>query len=145
MGDDLAGFAAEIALATSVIEVAGDGRTAKAAWMAPGFETTRDTTGGLHACWVWHKYACDFRREQGQWKLRHLKNFLVFAADYYQSWVEEGGEHWSRRPGGLPPFGGAAPSPYRHLPYTQEARPTMLPALPKPYETYDGSMDWVEE
>jgi hypothetical protein len=143
---DMTGFGAEIALTTSVIEVARDGKTAKAAWMAPGYETTRNPkTGKLTAGWVWTKYACDFIKEDGEWKLWHLKNFLVFFAEYHKSWVEEGGEHYLRRPPLKTPLPkGALPPAHRHLPYDPNAKPEMLPAFPKPYETYDGSMDWVD-
>jgi hypothetical protein len=55
-----------------------------------------------------------------------------------------GGEHWGRRPGGLPPFGSAKVSPHRHYPYRSDALPTLLPAFPKPYQTYDGGMQWVD-
>jgi len=143
---DMPGFGAEIALTSSVIEVAGDGKTAKAVWMAPGYETTRNPqTDELTAGWVWTKYACDFIKEDGEWKIWHLKNFLVFFAEYHKSWVEAGGEHYLQRVNlGLPPPGGALPSAHRHAPYDPNAKPEMLPAFPEPYETYDGNMDWVD-
>jgi hypothetical protein len=143
-----AGFAAEVGLSTSVIEVAGDGKTAKAVWMAPGYETTRDPeTGKLRAGWIWVRYANDFIKENGKWKIWHLKVFLSYYADYDKSWVEAGtGEHYSRRPDTkrIPLPEGGVPSPHRHLPYDPNAEPVLLPAFPEPYETYDGSQDWID-
>jgi hypothetical protein len=51
------------ALTTPVIEVAGDGETARAAWICPGME-------GMTPVWV--KYGCDFKKQDGEWKIWHL-------------------------------------------------------------------------
>ena len=51
------------ALTTPVIEVAGDCETARAVWVCPGME-------GMQPVWV--KYACDFKKQDGEWKIWHL-------------------------------------------------------------------------
>jgi len=142
------GCLGEADLTTPVIEIAGDGQTAKAVWMSPGFETTRDPrTGEIKAGWCWTKYACDFVKEDGQWKLWHWNNFLTFFAEYDKGW-KEGGEHYTRRPGqeiALPPeFAPDGPPLHRHLPYSPDRAPQFVPAFPQPYETYDGSQDWID-
>ena len=51
-------------LATPVIEVAKDGKTAKGVWMSPGHEA-RVLGGKLTAMWVWGTYGEDFIKEDG--------------------------------------------------------------------------------
>jgi hypothetical protein len=51
------------ALTTPVIEVAGDGETARAVWFCPGLE-------GLTPTWM--KFGCDFKQQDGEWKIWHL-------------------------------------------------------------------------
>jgi hypothetical protein len=142
------GCLGEADLTTAVIEIAGDLKTAKAAWMSPGFETTRDPINGkIHAGWCWTKYACDFVEENGEWKLWHYNNFLTLFADYDKSWAE-GGEHYSRQPGAIIPFDPKCQpdgiSIHRHQPYSPNTKREFYPAFPTPYETYDGNQDWID-
>jgi hypothetical protein len=142
------GCLAEADLTTPVIEIAGDRKTAKAVWLSPGFETTRDpSTDEIRAGWCWTKYACDFVKEDGEWKLWHWNNFLTFFSEYDKGW-KEGGEHYTRQKGQeqafpveLAPDG---PPLHRHMPYSPDSAPHLLPAFPTPYETYDGSQDWID-
>jgi hypothetical protein len=142
------GCLGEADLTTPVIEIAGDGKTAKAVWMSPGFETTRDPRDGkFRAGWCWTKYACDFIKEDGEWKLWHWNNFLTFFSEYHKGWLE-GGEHYSRQSGAQisfpPEFKPDGPPLHRHAPYSPDTRREFFPAFPKPYETYDGSQDWID-
>ena len=142
------GCMGEADLTNAVIEVAGDGKTAKAVWTAPGHETTRDPlTGKLRPGWCWTKYACDFVKEDGQWKIWHFNNFLTFFAEYEKGWVE-GGEHYTRRSGEIRQlpveFSPNGPPTHRHNPYHPDTKREFLPAFPQPYETYDGSQDWID-
>ena len=57
---------------TGVIEVAGDGETAKGLWMIRG-SYSRLTTGGPMAYWEWSWLAIDFVREAGEWKIWHQR------------------------------------------------------------------------
>ena len=139
------GCLGEADLTTPVIEIAGDGKTAKAVWMSPGFETTKDPLNGkIHAGWCWTKYACDFVKEDGAWKIWHYNNFLTFFSDYNKSWAE-GGEHYTRQKGSIiplpPEFQPDGPPIHRHAPYFPNTRREFFPAFPQPYETYDGSQD----
>ena len=78
-------------LTTEVIEVADDGRTARAVWMSPGLETRHSRKkGGLQAFWNWGKYAVDFLKEDGQWKFWHFTITNDFFTDYNTSWVDKG-------------------------------------------------------
>jgi len=51
---------------TPLIQVAGDGKTAKGVWMSPGLETRKDEdTGTFLGLWVWGHYGVDFVKETG--------------------------------------------------------------------------------
>ena len=76
-------------LTTPVIEVAGDGKTAKGIWISPGHETGPDrATGQCKGHWAWCKYGCDFIKEDGQWRLWHYHIYAVFTAPYDKDWVD---------------------------------------------------------
>jgi len=59
-------------LTTPIIEVAGDGRTAKGMWYSPGQVTEIGSDGKPIAMWMWEKYGVDFVKEGGKWKLWHI-------------------------------------------------------------------------
>jgi len=75
---------------TPVIEVAGDGKTAKGIWYSIG-QSVRGTvkadgTSDVSTGWMWEKYAVDFAKEDGKWKIWHLLNVMD------QGPVEAGGQ-----------------------------------------------------
>lgn len=85
---------------TEVIEVAEDLKTAKAAFLSQGHETWVEREGSgigmqsgdegkAHAEWAWSKYAVDFIREDGEWKIWHMRLYPLFKAEYGKSWVDE--------------------------------------------------------
>jgi hypothetical protein len=84
---------------TEVIEVAEDLQTAKAAFFSQGHETWVEheesgiglqagKEGTAHAEWAWSKYAVDFIREDGEWKIWHMRLYPVFKSEYGKSWVD---------------------------------------------------------
>lgn len=126
---------------TPMIEVAGDGKTAKAVFYSPGHETQIDKVGKRRAYWTWGSYSADFIKENGQWKIWHLKWWRTFRTDYYKSWVEDwpnimtgpAHEHdWNQEP-----------CTFFH-PYDEFTERWPFPMIPEPYETYEGTMlDWA--
>ena len=74
--------------ASPVIEVAGDGQTAKGLWYSPGINTGRDQDGKLVAEWFFEKRALDFVKEDGKWKFWHLHIYEIFCAPYECGWVD---------------------------------------------------------
>lgn len=55
-----------------VIEVAKDGKTAKGTWLSPGLSIIAAANiGRFH----WAKYTCDYIKEEGKWKIWHLRYF----------------------------------------------------------------------
>lgn len=64
-------------LTTPLIEIAGDGQTAQAMWYTPGYICGH---GGpmdpddapLDGQWMYERYAIDFIKEDGEWKIWHF-------------------------------------------------------------------------
>ena len=132
-------------LTTPVIEVAGDGKTAKGIWISPGYETMRNpTTGKLVACWAYTKYGCDFAKEDGIWKMWHYHVYRVFMTPFNKPWTEEW-ERYEREK----EFGGAfgagltpdRPTTYDH-PYATDTERELVPAPPEPYETFSETFTY---
>ena len=128
---------------TAVIEVAGDGRTARATWislMACG--KTHENDPRPQAYWVWWKSAADLVKEDGEWKFWHVLKNPLFLAAYTKDWVEASL--------GLPPV--PAPGTCRGIPgheanpdrpntklydsYRITREPRLHPELPEPYATF---------
>lgn len=96
---------------TQMIEVAGDGKTAKGIWLSIGTETDAGDLGyddvgkdpakvsgvtldmttedgkRYKADWVWQKYGVDFIKEDGHWKLWHFHIYDIFRCPFDQDWV----------------------------------------------------------
>jgi hypothetical protein len=74
-------------LTTPIIQVAGDGKTAKGVWISPGLDSTV-VDGKASAKWAWYKYGADLVKEDGAWKIWHLHIYGIFLTDYHKSWAE---------------------------------------------------------
>jgi hypothetical protein len=88
MSKDLSGMLAYHMLTTPVIVVAGDGKTAKAVWMSFG-EISGNMGGKGTAMWTQEKYGMDFVKEDGKWKIWHLRTYVDFYSDTKGSWLDE--------------------------------------------------------
>ena len=120
-------------LTTPVIEVGGDGKTAKGVWVSPGVESAV-IEGNPEANWGWCKYAVDFVKEDGVWKFWHFHIYGIFLAPYEASWVEAG--HPDASPD-MPDELKADKPPTTHWMYSPTAVTEYVPAAPEPYETFD--------
>jgi len=120
---------------TPVIEVAGDGKTAKGVWMSPGLETRKDEERGKFAgIWVWGHYGVDFVKERGKWKFWHFHVYAFMATPYDKSWTEPPDPSAQiDLPDELKPD---VPNDYYHM-YTTTSKIQYLPVPPEPYETFD--------
>ena len=58
-------------LATDIIEVAGDGRTARAYFYTPGaISSTLNLSRKREGMWMWERYGIEYAKdEDGNWKL----------------------------------------------------------------------------
>jgi hypothetical protein len=136
--------------ASPVIEVAGDGQTARGLWLSPGVETSpvgKNMPAGAGAQWVWVKFCGDFKKVNGEWRIWHLLVNGLFRSNYDQPWTEEPTP---------PPAGSGIPS-FKILPFQPDRPPSVPsgiyktstiqkldPAPPLPYETWDDSMSCVK-
>jgi hypothetical protein len=130
------GVMAVHALTTPVIEVAGDGKTAKAVWVSPGHITGGPFTadGSIKAHWAWMRYGNDFLLEDGEWKIWHLHIFGIFMCPYDKSWAEVGDVHKApEMPAEYAPD--CPPTTTWHYSTTTETE--LNPAPPLPYQTFD--------
>ena len=68
-------------LVTPYIQVAGDNNTARGVWYSPGIAGHVDEAGTYRVAAVLVCYAADFVREEGGWKLRHLREYDDASVD----------------------------------------------------------------
>ncbi len=73
---------------TSIIEVAKDGKTAKAFWYSPGMIMETGQSAGA----IWEVYGADFVKENGVWKMWHLHMFTDFGGSFFVSLGSGSGE-----------------------------------------------------
>lgn len=119
-------------LTTPVIEIAGDGKTAKGVWVSPGVESAI-IEGKAEANWGWCKYGVDFVKEDSQWKIWHLHVYGIFFTPYDVPWTEAKMPDWGadmfQRSHDKPPT-----AQYEYAP---DKPMELAPAPPEPYETFD--------
>ena len=123
-------------LTTPVIEVAGDGQTAKGVWYSPGFLTIA-ARGKLNAFWFFERYAVDFIKEEGEWKIWHQRVLTDFRTPYDKSWVETSIQRMERS---APASRRSSNWIQRDKPYKEYSPltvPQYEPGPPKPYNTFD--------
>lgn len=122
-------------LATPMVEVAADGRSARGVWRSPGVEAVRPADGGDPvALWSFGAYAADFVLLDGVWKIHHLQWFRTIKCSFAEGWVEDLSMTYSGSLGDSPNL---QPSTY-HNPYTPTTVQEPVPGCPPPYDTSDG-------
>ena len=134
-GSDANGMFNEHLLTTPLIEVAADGQTAKAVWMSPGAETRRAVPqNDIEAIWIWGKYAVDFIKQNGKWKMWHFTITQDFMTDYHHSWVEEKKSYTEIKNDGIP----KTDKPNTFEDGYHRDRLTSCFSIPEPYDTYQN-------
>jgi hypothetical protein len=130
-------------LTTPLIEVAEDRETAKALCLSPGY-VTAPVDGKLQAFWHWDRYAVDFTRAEGSWKIWHFWVGRDFTTPYETSWVES-----ALHPGPMlaletvPGFPKPnAPSRQRYGGYNPYESPQAVPRLPEPHRTFSETFSY---
>lgn len=141
---DRIGFLFEHTLCGLCIEVAEDNQTAKALWVTPGHETFSDGKEA-HANWIWGKYACDFIRENGQWKIWHMQMYPTFRCPYEESWVTGQNVGLSQpRTEQLDKLGSGATTDTTFCEeYLPGRKVRYWPAAPEPYASFEGTRPMV--
>jgi hypothetical protein len=130
-------------LTTPIVEVAGDGETAKGMWYSPGQVTEVGRDGKPMAMWMWERYGVDFMKEDGKWKIWHIHMYTDFAVPPGKSWVDPAaksdfsfGETFERPPEMKPDIEQAT---------YEEWSPTTVPQLvpmPEPYYTFSETFSY---
>jgi hypothetical protein len=133
-------------LTSPVIEIAGDGKTAKGVWTSPGAETLNDPeTGELKGFWAWTKYGCDFVKEDGKWKMWHYHVYRIFLTpsdkDYTEEYELKVMDAATGGPSVRPDMRPDGPPTYDN-PYSKKYIPKLVPAPPDPYETFDQTFSY---
>lgn len=137
-------------LTTPVIEIAEDGQTAKGVWKSPGTETITDpATGKLRGMWAWTKYACDFIKEDGKWKILHYHVYRIFMTPADMNYTDEYESKFMSKAMTVSPAGGGAaqvsslkePTTYDN-PFTTKYVPELVPAPPEPYRTFSETFTY---
>lgn len=164
-------------LSNPIIEVAGDGKTAKGLWIAAGHESTPypkrprysdpdgDPVGprlqgpdkyGIYkfAHWVWNKYGVDFVKEDGKWRMWHLRTVGLIRTHFNMDWIDFSLRNLiDNKLCGLEAPAGAVESkplsayptrmsPKPHFGYTVGQPPECVPEIPKPYKTFDETFEY---
>jgi hypothetical protein len=77
--------------------------------------------------WAYGKYALDFIKVDGEWKIWHEKWFRVFRTSFYTAWSDNSSSKIGKAI--------ATDTVYFH-PYTTDAQVESIPPAPKPYKTW---------
>lgn len=132
-------------LASPVIEIAGDGETAKGLWHCQGAYNEVETAGPV-AYWTWGYFAVDFIKEGDDWKIWHLQYVNDIDSVCGQSW----GKPVTPYPD-LPEF--AELGEFKYPEYSKKVtvrelysptRPlTKTPEIPQPYDTFADTFSYA--
>lgn len=131
-------------LTTPVIEVAGDGQTAKGVWISPGYETRHDNSDPPKpmGCFVYTKYGVDFVKEDGEWKVWHYHVYRVFMTPWNVPFTDEWEKQMEKEMG---KFGGDRQPDMPTTvdsPYSVDTVRELVPAPPEPYETFSETFSY---
>ncbi len=128
----------DIHLSSPIIEIADDLQTAKAQWVCPGIGAVTRESAEPMAIWNWGIIAADFSYEMGEWKIWHMHWFRLMKCDYDKGWVKDTSME-NRLNKAYHPL--SKPTTY-HNPYTPLSVRECIPAVPRPYEMYEG-VGWM--
>ncbi|KXS99988.1 hypothetical protein AC578_809 [Pseudocercospora eumusae] len=120
-------------LTTGMIEVAGDGKTAKGTWRSPSVQAVMSEEGA-EPIWLFGSYAIDFIKKGNDWKIWHFHWYRTIKCNHHKGWVED--QSWLFK-GPLPNSPDIEPTTY-HNPYTPDSIQDSIPGCPPPYTDYDG-------
>jgi len=137
-------------LTTPYIEVAGDGKTAKAIFMSFGNVSGEMQPGQAMSQWTQEKYGMDLIKEDGHWKIWHLRTYVDFYTETGKTWTDVKNNIAAADTKALESKGAgvkeeAGSTFYNVVPdekkvfypgYTTDRMPQYLPEIPKPYCTF---------
>jgi len=152
-------------ITSGVVEVAGDRETAKGVWYTPGIGGKYNADGSGNGGWMWEKYGVDFIREDGEWKIWHMKVYTDFSVPVGEPLGAPGGmggpppppQDMPRENAGetigselaeQQPFGMGQPdyvykNQYRG--WAPGVSPQLVPRPPEPYGTWSETWSYIDE
>jgi len=133
-------------LTTPVLEIAGDGKTAKGVWMSPGYEAGGNDpeTNKPIPAFVYTKYGVDFVKENGKWKIWHYHVYRVFMTPWNIPITEEWEKNEREKLRNLQADENDKPdlpTTYDN-PYSVDTVRELVPAPPEPYETFSETFSY---
>ncbi len=159
------GFGYEMnCLTTPVIEIAGDGKTAKGLWYSPGVNIVgsvmKEGKTSMRGEWRMTKYGVDFAKEDNKWKIWHL---FICLDNTPPNWSYENGKA-VYEPSGVAGTGAPAagtkggdekghpsnvargismkPNPDPYKAWDPARAPHIQPRLPEPYYTFSETFSY---
>lgn len=134
------------AVTTPLVQVAGNGMTAKAIFKSPGFECGMELQKGRPPfnTWCFGNYAMDFIKnpETGEWKIWHMHWYRQTRNDYDKNFIDFAQYEHDNPPKLRPKEGNYEVHPtvfHRCLSVTEDTHP--FPCAPQPYYDYDGDFN----
>ncbi|MCD8116327.1 MAG: nuclear transport factor 2 family protein [Oscillospiraceae bacterium] len=147
-------------MTSGVIEVAGDGQTARATWLSPGMSIWPDVNRGVVPTdkdvatvdWANIKYGMDYVKQDGVWYWYHQRVYSIFGAPYNECWVDCPAVKHDWQPSS-PEEMALYPQSPRHGVADREADgwwgyapgciyPDDYPPLPVPYENFEKDVGY---
>ena len=121
---------------TPLIEVAYDGQTAKGMWYVYG-STTEVYSSGPKAAWNFGRWAVDFIKEDGAWKIWHMTMFTDIQCPVGGNWGKDKM---------YPHEGVEIPEPtvkeHYYTGYGEDFLSLVEPPLPEPYDTFANTFSY---
>jgi len=140
---------------TPIIEIAGDGKTAKGLWYSPGISvggTVIDGKVETRGGWFWEKYGVDFVKENGKWKIWHIG---MYYDNTPPGWGATGGQPGQAEAAAvgakpedleeIPTIGGlemSRPNPDPYKAWSPTTVPRIQPGFPEPYYTFSETFSY---
>jgi hypothetical protein len=137
-------------MATPVIEVAKDGETVRGQWRMIGSETVTEPDGKTKAYWAAGRFAMDFVKEDGEWKIWKYNTTGLVMAPFEKGWIKANmtlPELEEQIEKAMKEKGDRKPDRRPSFPFTSSKgeQSEDIPPIPLPYETWDESLACVPE
>jgi hypothetical protein len=143
-------------LTTPIIEVAGDGKTARGLWLSPGVEVHANHNGkfdkDLQPLWILEEYAADFVKEDGKWKWWRIHLYRCYQCPFDKPWTEIDCQDYFDNVLMVRAMADKVGKPDRPTSENQMYSPKVksllqqgIPPAPEPYETFEEWMACVKK